>query len=176
MKRRHGFQEVDDDEPKPLRDLGLARLVMNWLLDALVDLADVARSQRVGEIGCCLCNVPCGLHGALVWMTQALVSDVRPCHRHCSCRYRRCSGSGSSWQPRSQSRSHAPLISRVPTGEAVVRSAGIPGTAVHVAMNGLAAVARAATVPMAPLLRRRETRVDPVGRECPEMNLVGNTA
>ena len=69
MKWRHGFQEVGDDEPKALRDLGLTRLVTNWLLGALVDLADVARSQRVGEVGCCLGNVPCGLHGTLVWMS-----------------------------------------------------------------------------------------------------------
>ena len=115
--------------------------------------------------------------------------NVRPCHRHCSCRHRRCSGSDSSWQLRrsrgrperhsprgSQSRSYALLISRAPTAESVVRSAGIPDTTADVVMNGLAVVARAATVPIAPLLRRWETRVGLVGRECPEITLVGNAA
>ena len=45
---RHGTQEVGADEMKPLRDLGLARLVPNWLVGALVDLAVVARDERVG--------------------------------------------------------------------------------------------------------------------------------
>ena len=59
-----------------LRELGRARLVANRLLDALVDLADVARGQRVGENDFRLGDVPRGLHGALVRMSQAIVPDV----------------------------------------------------------------------------------------------------
>ena len=43
-------------------------------------------------------------------------------------------------------------------------------------MNHRVALARGATAPMAPLLRSRETGVDPVVIVCPEMALVGNTA
>ena len=61
---RHGSREVGSDELKSLHDLGLARLFATWLLGTLVDLADVARGQRV--IGSRLGDVPCGLQGALV--------------------------------------------------------------------------------------------------------------
>ena len=64
---RHGAQEVGANELKPLLDLGLAWLVAKWLLRALVDLADVARDQRLGEMDSRLGDVSRALHGALVW-------------------------------------------------------------------------------------------------------------
>ena len=75
---RHGTQEVGADELKPLCDLSLAPPVANWLLGALVGSADVVRGQRDGEIDFRLGDVPRGLPGALVRMSQALVLDVRP--------------------------------------------------------------------------------------------------
>ena len=77
-RQRYGIQEVNTDELKPLRDLGLAQLVARWLLGALVDLSNVTRSQRVGEIYSHLGDCPFGLHGTLVWISQSLVPDVRP--------------------------------------------------------------------------------------------------
>ena len=70
---RHGTQEVGADELKPPRDLGLTRLVANWLFGAVVDLVNVTRGQRVREIDS---DVPCGLHGELVRMPEALVPEV----------------------------------------------------------------------------------------------------
>ena len=56
----------------------------------------------------------------------------------------------------------------------LVRRAGRPGAAVDVATNDHVTVSKGATTPMAPLLRSREVRTNPVGIVCPEMNLVGN--
>ena len=75
---RHGTNEVGDDGLKPLRDLGLARVVANWLFGAVVDLVNIVRSQRVGKIDSRLSDVPPGLHGAFVRIFQALMPDVRP--------------------------------------------------------------------------------------------------
>ena len=75
---RHETQEVGADVLKPPRVLGLARLVVNWLVGALVDLTDVVRGQRVGEIDSRLGGVPRGLYGALVRMSETLVSDICP--------------------------------------------------------------------------------------------------
>ena len=49
---------------------------MNWLFDAFVDLADVARSHKVDEIDSHLGDVLRSLHGALFQMSEALVQDV----------------------------------------------------------------------------------------------------
>ena len=43
QRERHGTQEVGADELKPLCDLGLARLVPNWLFGVVHDLVHVAR-------------------------------------------------------------------------------------------------------------------------------------
>ena len=94
-RERHGYQEVGANELKPLRDLGFAWIVAKSLLDDFVDLADVIRGQRVGEINFRLRDVPYGLHGALVWTFKALVPDVHPHRHHGTCRHRRCSG--GSW-------------------------------------------------------------------------------
>ena len=69
-------QTVGADELKALHDLGLARLLANWLFGAVVDLVKVARGKRIGEIDSRLVDIPRGLHGALVWMPQALVTYV----------------------------------------------------------------------------------------------------
>ena len=74
---------VDVDELKSLRDLGLDRIVANWLFDALVNLAGVVHGQQVGEIGSRLGNVTRGLDGVLVRMYQTLVPDVRPAPPPC---------------------------------------------------------------------------------------------
>ena len=66
------------------------------------------------------------------------------------------------------------LIRHAPKAEAVVRSTGRPDSTVHIAMDGRAAVVRAATASIVPLLRRWEARANPVGSECPKMTLVGN--
>ena len=84
-RERHETQEVGFNEPKPFRDLGLARIFAYWLLDAIVDLADVARGhfdvcllssrlswtsdytfQRASQIDSRLGDVPRGLHGVHV--------------------------------------------------------------------------------------------------------------
>ena len=69
-----------------------------------------------------------------------------------------------------------PLIRRAPKVQAIVQSAGRPGAAVRIAMNGRAAVAREVTTPMAPLLRHREARADLVGIVCPKMIFIENAA
>ena len=65
--RRHGTQDVGADELKPPHDLGLVRLVAKWLFGTVIDLVNVARGQRVGEIDSRLGIVPRGLRDALVW-------------------------------------------------------------------------------------------------------------
>ena len=65
-----------------------------------------------------------------------------------------------------------PLIEPAPRAKAVVRSAGRPGAAVDVAINGNATIARGASAVMTPLLRRWEAKADSVDSECLEMTLV----
>ena len=62
---RHGAQKTGTNKLKPFRDLGLARLLTNWLVGALVNLADVVHGQRVGEIDSRFVNIPGGLYSAL---------------------------------------------------------------------------------------------------------------
>ena len=67
-----------------------------------------------------------------------------------------------------------PLIRRVSLPQSTVQSAGRPCTAVDATMKDHDAVTRGATTPVAPLLRRRETRADSIGIVCPGMILIGN--
>ena len=73
---RHGTQKIDVDDLKPPHDLGHARLVANLLFGVVVDLVNVVRGQRVGEIDSRIGDVPRGLRGALVWVCEALVPDI----------------------------------------------------------------------------------------------------
>ena len=74
---RHGTpKKVGADELKPLRDLTLAWLVAKWLFDAVINLVNASRDQRIRKIECNFGDVPRGLYGALVWMSRALVPDV----------------------------------------------------------------------------------------------------
>ena len=73
---RRGSQGVGVDELKPLRDLDLAWFFVNWLFGTVIDLVNVARSQRVGEIDSRLGDVLRGLQGALIRMSKVLVPDV----------------------------------------------------------------------------------------------------
>ena len=57
----HGTQEGVAGKLKPPRDLGLAWLIVNWLFGAVVNLVNVARGQRVGEIDSRLGDSPRGL-------------------------------------------------------------------------------------------------------------------
>ena len=62
-----------------------------------------------------------------------------------------------------------PLIRRELRANDVVRSAWRPCATVHVVTTGRGAIARGATAPMAPLLRRQKGRADPVGTVSPDM-------
>ena len=69
-----------------------------------------------------------------------------------------------------------PLIRRTPDAKAVLRSTRRPGATTVGTVNSRAAVARGANALMAPLLKRRNARGDPVGIMCPEITLVRNAA
>ena len=163
---RHRSQEVGAKELKSLRHLGLARDGANWLLDALVDLADVARCQEVGEIDSCLCDIPRSLHGELVRMPQTLVPDVQPATTMAVDGIAGVVVDGDSFglDGRRERRSSYESTSRP------------HGAIVDVAINGLAVFARGVTATMVPLLRWWEARADPVGSVCPEMILARNAA
>ena len=57
-RERYRTQEVGAGKLKPLRGFGLARLIVNWLFGAVVDLVNVARDQRVDGIDSRLSHVP----------------------------------------------------------------------------------------------------------------------
>ena len=65
-------QGLDINTLKQIRSLCLARLLANCLLDALVDLADVARGQRVSGSDSRLGDNSRSLHVELVRMSEAL--------------------------------------------------------------------------------------------------------
>ena len=151
---------------------------MNGLFGAVLGYVNVARGQRVGEIVSRLGDVPQGPYGALVQKPEVVVgitgvvavvmvtsTDVIL---------------GTAKAIVAVEVEAAPMVSslirRAPWAEAVVCSSGRPVATVDVAINGRAAFARGATAPIAPLLRRREARVDHVGIVCSEMTLIENAA